>query len=64
MSYDQWFRIFVLMSCKVDDIAEDDEDETKPGEEISDDIAGNKLIRAPKKKAAPTAKGKGKNNKN
>lgn len=48
------------MRCQVDDIAEDDEDETKPGEEISDDIAGNKLIRAPKKKAAPTVKGKGK----
>jgi len=52
------------MSCKADDIAEDDEDETKPGEEISDDITGNKLIRAPKKKAAPMAKGKGKSNKN
>lgn len=49
-----------LEEAFVDDIAEDDEDETKPGEEISDDIAGNKLIRPPKKKAAPTAKGKGK----
>jgi len=41
-------------------MAEDDEDEARPGEEFSDEIAGNKLIRAPKKKAAPMAKGKGK----